>query len=326
MANLIFIGHKTRGKELHKLLERLGGIDAGYVQCSCVTGYYYINREGYIEGSTAIPLYMEMEKRVIMTLEEFERKYPYKVGDKVRIPNYESEIRISGIHWDGYNVQYEIVTDEVEWYSTEELNNFNEPRKEETMDKVSKSVFDANAQCCYISNKIIKKETMEKEILTIDFTKDQKIADKVEVILGDYEFVLKDGKTYFIKKQPKYPKTYEECCKVLGINELPYMVYTWNRNEDVEVILQEHQISTILNLDRFRKLLVCRDAYWKLERDWKPDWLYDDTKYILHINSLDICKDMSKHSNYILAFPTEEMRDAFYENFKELIEECKELL
>ena len=28
----------------------------------------------------------------------------------------------------------------------------------------------------------------------------------------------------------------------------------------------------------------------------------------------------------ILEFPTEEMRDAFYENFKELINECKELL
>ena len=30
--------------------------------------------------------------------------------------------------------------------------------------------------------------------------------------------------------------------------------------------------------------------------------------------------------NKILAFPTEEMRDAFYENFKDLIEQCKELL
>jgi hypothetical protein len=28
----------------------------------------------------------------------------------------------------------------------------------------------------------------------------------------------------------------------------------------------------------------------------------------------------------ILAFPTEEMRDTFYENFKDLIEQCKELL
>jgi hypothetical protein len=28
----------------------------------------------------------------------------------------------------------------------------------------------------------------------------------------------------------------------------------------------------------------------------------------------------------ILLFPTEEMRDAFYENFKDLIEKCKEFL
>jgi hypothetical protein len=31
-------------------------------------------------------------------------------------------------------------------------------------------------------------------------------------------------------------------------------------------------------------------------------------------------------NNHILIFPTPEMRDAFYENFKKEIEECKELL
>ena len=30
--------------------------------------------------------------------------------------------------------------------------------------------------------------------------------------------------------------------------------------------------------------------------------------------------------NSILSFPTEEMRDEFYNNFKDLIEQCKELL
>ena len=43
----------------------------------------------------------------------------------------------------------------------------------------------------------------------------QSNVDEIEVVLGDYEFILKDGKTYFVKKKPKYPKTYEECCKVL---------------------------------------------------------------------------------------------------------------
>ena len=55
MANLIFKGHATRGKELHKLLECLGGVDAGYEKCNCVSCFYYINREGFIEGSNMIP-------------------------------------------------------------------------------------------------------------------------------------------------------------------------------------------------------------------------------------------------------------------------------
>ena len=295
MAKLAIKGHATKGDEVIEIIGTLGGSNAfGHIGNN-PRAIYYID-ETYKNFITCSETKMVCDC-VIFTLEEFLEKFPYKIGDTV-IAYAEgciAQFTIQDMRWNYElnKVEYKICSS---WCDTSLM----QPYKEETME--------------------------EKGILTIDFTKDTRIADEVEVILGDYEFVLKDGKTYFIKKQPKYPKTYEECCKVLGINELPYMVYTWNRNEDVEVILQEHQISTILNLDRFRKLLVCRDAYWKLERDWKPDWLYDDTKYILHINSLDICKDMSKHSNYILAFPTEEMRDAFYENFKELIEECKELL
>ena len=36
--------------------------------------------------------------------------------------------------------------------------------------------------------------------------------------------------------------------------------------------------------------------------------------------------DKENYRNTVLAFPTKEMRDAFYENFKDLIEQCKELL
>ena len=38
------------------------------------------------------------------------------------------------------------------------------------------------------------------------------------------------------------------------------------------------------------------------------------------------CQDSRILFNHLLVFPTEEMRDAFYENFKKEIEECKELL
>ena len=160
-----------------------------------------------------------------------------------------------------------------------------------------------------------KEETMEEEILTIDFTKDQKIADEVEVILGDYEFVLKDGKTYFVKKKPKYPKTYEECCKVLLLNP---------ERASFSVGGFEYKRHDIVNL---QKLLICRDAYWKILGNWKPNFKdMKQSQYTICCVKNDILCLNAIEFNRILSFPTKEMRDVFYENFKDLIEECKELL
>ena len=50
---------------------------------------------------------------------------------------------------------------------------------------------------------------------TLDLTREMNVNDEIEVILGDYEFILKDGKTYFVKKQSQYPKDYEKCCEEL---------------------------------------------------------------------------------------------------------------
>jgi len=65
----------------------------------------------------------------------------------------------------------------------------------------------------------------------------------------------------------------------------------------------------------------------ELGKTWKPDWEnYDEYKYCLYITENSVNKGIFYNDNHILAFPTEEMRDAFYENFKDLIESCKELL
>lgn len=78
---------------------------------------------------------------------------------------------------------------------------------------------------------------------------------------------------------------------------------------------------------RFQELLIARDAYWKIADDWKPDWLNaEQDKYVIFTHNNAICSNRYVLGHYILAFPTKEMRDAFYENFKELINECKSLL
>lgn len=162
------------------------------------------------------------------------------------------------------------------------------------------------------------KEIMEDKgtLVGIDLTRELHIADEVEVILGDYEFVLKDGKAYFVKKKPKYPKTYRECCDILDVE--PYSRSAGYKSDLITA---------------FRNLLICRDAYWMIageEMGLGKPWECDGTNgYHTHaiiyrggfIQKVEICT-----RNAILAFPTAEMRDAFYESFKDLIDACKELL
>ena len=115
------------------------------------------------------------------------------------------------------------------------------------------------------------------------------------------------------KKKKEYPKTYEECCEILDIidNKPP-----WHGYRSVQLKI-------------FQRLLICRDAYWKiageemgLGKPWKPDWDDDEWPDMYYISWDGKCPCC----NMILIFPTEEMRDAFKENFDPDIEICKELL
>lgn len=127
----------------------------------------------------------------------------------------------------------------------------------------------------------------------------------------------------------KYPKTYEECCKELNI-EIHDLIVLDNILDTKEIVYRK-------NLDRllnsFRKLLICRDAYWKiygeengLGKPWKPsDSDYITERYCIFVYRGNIIRD-TPAQDCLLTFPTAEMSDDFYGNFKELINECKELL
>ena len=152
----------------------------------------------------------------------------------------------------------------------------------------------------------------------------------IEKRLEDDKLVLPDSiiinKIYGISssefiewyKYFEYPKTYEECCEVL----------TWDGG--ATVIGYNAEL-----IGKIQRLKLCRDAYWKiageqmgLGKPWEPNW-EDENGYVFCIvnkcNNIGLTCEWLKE-NYILSFPTEKMRDAFYENFKELIEACKELL
>ena len=129
--------------------------------------------------------------------------------------------------------------------------------------------------------------------------------------------VINATKIVLEKKKKEYPKTYDECCKIID-----YVLKG-------ETIIG-HKTSLLRS---FQRLLICRDAYWTiageemgLGKPWKPDWIDGEWKWCMSYSGNYIEIDQYKSKHHTLAFPTEEMRDAFYENFKEEMEMCKELL
>ena len=122
MAQLTIRGHRTRGNEVIALLETLGGKNIHFYSSKRQTCIYFIGNDNDIQ---MLHLSLTGENFVVFTLEEFEAKFPYKVGDMVRIYDFESKVRINNMKWDGSKIQYEVFTDESEWYSSEELNECN---------------------------------------------------------------------------------------------------------------------------------------------------------------------------------------------------------
>ena len=162
--------------------------------------------------------------------------------------------------------------------------------------------------------------------------------DKLEISLKEgYIFKDENGnvinatKIVLEKKKKEYPKTYEECAKIMNCPiDGPS---GWLFNFDANIKDPYYRKIDIL-VGKFTRLLICRDAYWKiageemgLGKSWEPDWTnYNDYKFVIGVFENEIIKCYNTLAQYVLAFPTEEMRDAFYEVFKKEIKLVKELL
>ena len=297
MAQLAIKGHPTRGKEVIQLLEMLGGEDCHNLYGEKNFSYYTIENDE-IKGGIYI---FGDEPYKFFTLEEFEERFPYKVGNKVTLDGF--PCIITGMNWDCDDVIYYVKGADFSKgvYSTDEdLQPYKEETMEERDEKPVNHVFDTDV----ISFDIAQKDKYELDLQ------------------GKFEVVLREGKYYVERIKPTHPKTYEECCEnVFGIV-----------HGGITVDLPMHYSPLFIH---FAKLIICRDAYWKiageqmgLDKLWEPDW-NDCAQHKFGLYTLENeirCINLQVLKNIILVFPTTEMRDAFYENFKDLIEQCKELL
>lgn len=341
MAQLAIKGHPTRGNEVIEILEMLGGKNTISWNGRNQNLFHFVDVQADINAINDTSKYLC--NYTLYTLESFLEEFPYKVGDKVYYNNKVCDIiemlwnsNLNTISYGIYDgkIKNLAIIEELQPYKEQETKKASaefynkycikcgsqrctaegewlegcEHYKEETMDKANKAVFDANAQCCDIMNHLIMEETI-----------------KINIPKG-YEFAGVDDdnqQVVFERIGYQYPKTYEECHKLM----VQWKEYDCNPNS--ELILCESPIHD------FCKLIVARNIYWKiageqmgLGKPWKPDFTdFKEERYGLYTKHQTIvnvygCGD----ENIILVFPTAEMRDAFYENFKDLIENCKELL
>ena len=264
----------------------------------------------YIDNNNFISMTSQYQTNfIIFTLEQFLKKFPYKVGDKVQGKEFESGdpvYTIERMKWENGHVVYIVAS-----------NGFTMSAKAEHLQPYKEEP---------------KKQRKYPE-LRLDPSNDDKLA--TEVVIGNDKILPPNGYLIgkitevdngllveFAKKQSQYPKTYDECDEIMNIPE----------NKLIQCGTYGYKAGLLSN---FQQLLICRDAYWKIAGEemnipglWKPEnpakhyiFVIDNFGGIIRKNEV-----VSKTVNRILFFPTKKMRDTFYENFKDLIEKCKELL
>lgn len=190
--------------------------------------------------------------------------------------------------------------------------------KTDRIAKIYKAHWSESRNCTYYDLKLSNNTGFVRSYKFLQPYKEETMGEiKIDIPKG-YEFVgISNDKqqVVFTKIRAEYPKTYEECCDILQLE------HTF---ELKDLTMDEEKL-----MDNFIRLKRCRDAYWKLEgeqmglgKPWEPD--YNNEKQLKYGLYEIIKYSLMNPSQF--AFPTAEMRDAFYENFKDLIEQCKELL
>ena len=73
----------------------------------------------------------------------------------------------------------------------------------------------------------------------------------------------------------------------------------------------------------FSKLIKLRKNW---VGDWKPDWTKVGYKFTIINKDNNVCRGATSDMGRSISFPTVEMRDEFFDTFKDLLEQAKPLL
>lgn len=287
------IGNSARGRDVINFLLMMGGRNIHNYYGNDKQYVYFIDDNNFIKVIAWTSLESNHDYS-IYSFDLLEKTFPYKINEDVWfiIGDNVKKGTIKSMSYEGNTMVYNL-----ERHGKTFLASNDELRKitDNSLivnNKESETILSSNNDNKTISIKDIRYQKME---VLVD--------DKLELI-------IEDGKPFLIKKPLPYPNEFKHCAKILGIFD----------NDDI----MEYEYD---KFEVFKELIICRNAFWKLANDWKPDWsMYTDKKYCIKYSQNEIKKCEFVTESKILAFPTKEMRDTFYEYFYKIIELCKDFI
>lgn len=287
-----FYGHPERSNDIIERLRQFGAVNSdGWIDLEkdaanpekIIYIIFVGNKSTFLIHSLIKKNFLEnnkLEDHAIFEIDSFDSLYDIKVGDIVMVWPEKFEEKVTGFKFNPSTskINFRLSSGKIkDYYSLTKIKNSMEKKEFNLEDFVK---IESNGTGHLISINVPE----GYEISSIDTN------------TGQIE----------IKKESlaKLPKTYEECCDVLNID----ISRTIEHSEDYpfykEITYYENDL--LSRLAYFRKLLICRDAYWRvlgiegfLESGVKSD-------------KLGVLKDL-------IPMPSEEILDEFYENFKDSI-------
>lgn len=284
-------GHPTRGKEVIQILESLGGIKDGLYKGNNPDCYYELH------DNTIWCVNTKSINFKYYTLEEFEKEFPFKIGDEVIFPVKTgwASGKVTGLTYVGDQLKYE-VDNRIAGYRYIEPRILQlYPMKEErnitlTLDK---------------AKKWYKKGGELKEIALQAFT--EKELTKVDL-----------------------PKTWEEFCEKYPVKGGECWLDSHDR---ISMCASSYEGNRIFkNWIPSRKSAEAHLAMIQLEQlrdcwrqSWKPIWDISQ-KYCIYLSHNEVQVRMCTNVARFLTFPTKEMAVEFLECFRDLIEKAGDLI
>jgi hypothetical protein len=280
-------GHPTRGKEVIKILKSLGGKNREGLEGYCKT-FYYIDDKNVIcdDHEENFP-----SNYKLYTLEEFEKEFPFKIGDEVIFPvkvGWASG-KVTGLTYVGDQLKYE-VDNRIAGY------RYIEPHK-------------------------LQLYPMKEErniTLTLDKAKEwyNKGGELREIAL----------QAFTEKELNPLPRSWEEFIESIKFTFKGYLEYIdgivhWSNSCFPNKSIGESSKVCDKHVALFQ-LEQLRNYWWG---DWKPEWDCCE-KHVIKWKKDDLIVFMATRVHAFLVFPTKEMAEEFLKCFRDLIEKAGDLI